>query len=102
MSQILGLEDSVDGVFIHPTAEIGDFVEIEGPCYIGKNCEIRHSAFLRKGSWICEDSVVGHSIESPMGDFHLPKPEDPRICQYLVPETERPEGPLKLASSNSQ
>ena len=63
MSQILGLEDSVDGVFIHPTAEIGDFVEIEGPCYIGKNCEIRHSAFLRKGSWICEDSVVGHSSE---------------------------------------
>ena len=63
MSQILGLEDSVDGVFIHPTAEIGDFVEIEGPCYIGKNCKIRHSAFLRKGSWICEDSVVGHSSE---------------------------------------
>ena len=28
-----------------------------------KNCEIRHSAFLRKGSWICEDSVVGHSSE---------------------------------------
>ena len=51
------------GVFIHPEAEIGDFVEIEGPCYVGANAEIRHSAFLRKGSWISEGAVVGHSSE---------------------------------------
>ena len=50
-------------VYIHPSAKIGEFVKIEGPCYIGKNSEIRHSAYLRKGSWICENTVVGHSSE---------------------------------------
>jgi len=52
-----------DGVFIHPSAKIGECVEIEGLCYIGENAEIRHGAYLRKGSWICRDSVVGHSSE---------------------------------------
>jgi NDP-sugar pyrophosphorylase family protein len=51
------------GVFIHPDAVVGDFVSIEGPCYIGANAELRHSAYLRKGSWICEGAVVGHSTE---------------------------------------
>ena len=49
--------------FIHPSASIGEFVRIEGPCYVGKNAEIRHAALLRKGSWICEGSVVGHASE---------------------------------------
>ena len=52
-----------DGVFVHPSASIGEFVRIEGPCYIGANAEIRHAALLRKGSWICEGSVVGHASE---------------------------------------
>ena len=52
-----------NGVFIHPTAEIDDSVKIEGPCFIGENSEIRHSAFLRRGSWICEGVVVGHCSE---------------------------------------
>lgn len=59
ITEIVGEE----GVFIHPDAIIGDFVNIEGPCYIGENAEIRHSAYLRKGSWICKDAVVGHSTE---------------------------------------
>ncbi len=52
-----------DGVFIHPSAIVGDFVEIEGACYIGENAVIRHGAFLRKGSWISEGALVGHSTE---------------------------------------
>ena len=52
-----------DGVFIHPSAKIADCVEIEGLCYIGENVEIRHGAYLRKGSWICKDALVGHSTE---------------------------------------
>lgn len=63
MSQLIRLADSDDGVIIHPSAKIGDFVRIEGPCYIGANAEIRHSAYLRKGSWICEGAIVGHSSE---------------------------------------
>ena len=61
-SQIENLCGS-EGVFIHPSASIGEFVRIEGPCYVGKNAEIRHAALLRKGSWICEGSVVGHASE---------------------------------------
>lgn len=59
LSELIG----PDGVFIHPSAIIGEFVSIEGPCYIGADVEIRHAAFLRKGSWICERAIVGHSTE---------------------------------------
>jgi len=52
-----------DGIFIDPSSSIGENVVIEGPCYIGANVEIRHGAYLRKGSWICEGSIVGHSSE---------------------------------------
>ena len=55
-----GLED---GVFIHPTAIIGKDTCIEGPAYIGSNVEIRHGAYIRPYSWICEGSVVGHCTE---------------------------------------
>jgi len=57
------LDDTGGPIYIHPTAEIGEFVKIEGPTYIGKNVKIRHSAYLRKGSWICNNAVVGHSSE---------------------------------------
>ncbi len=63
ISQIIRIIGSEEGVFIHPTATIGDFVEIEGPCYIGPGVEVRHCAFLRRGSWLCEGSLVGHSTE---------------------------------------
>ena len=36
ITEIVGEE----GVFIHPDAIIGDFVNIEGPCYIGENTTI--------------------------------------------------------------
>jgi len=59
----LSLDESNGKIHIHPSAKIGDFVRIEGPCYIGKGAEIKHSAFLRMGSWICENAIVGHSSE---------------------------------------
>jgi len=61
--QILSISGNEDGIIIDPSARIGDGVVIEGPCYIGPNAEIRHSAYLRSGSWICEGAVVGHSSE---------------------------------------
>ena len=48
---------------IHPSASIGEFVRIEGACFIGAGAEIRHSAYLRNGSWICEGAGVGHCSE---------------------------------------
>ena len=56
--------DTTNGpIHIHPTAKIDRFVKIEGPCYIGNGAEIRHAAYLRKGSWVCENSIVGHCSE---------------------------------------
>ncbi len=63
LSQICKLGGGVDGVTIHPSASIGDNVMIEGPCFIGENVEIRNYANIRKGSWICEGSIVGHCSE---------------------------------------
>ena len=62
-TQLSELTKDQDGVFIHPSATIGENVRIEGPCYIGANVDIRHSAYLRGGSWICDDAVVGHCSE---------------------------------------
>jgi NDP-sugar pyrophosphorylase family protein len=62
-AQIRKMEHNHHNSFIHPTAIIGEFVAIEGPCFIGKNVEIKHAAFIRKGSWICEGAMVGHSSE---------------------------------------
>lgn len=48
---------------IHPTAKIGDYVSIEGPCFVGPGAEIKSGAFLRRGSWICSGAIVGHCSE---------------------------------------
>ena len=53
-------------------------LELMGPCYIGANAEIRHSAYLRKGSWICEGAVVGHSTEVKNSIF-LPNSKAPHF-----------------------
>ena len=63
ISQIVEITGAEDGVLIDESAVIGEFVKIEGPCIIGPNAIIKHSAFLRPGSWICEGAVVGHSSE---------------------------------------
>ena len=38
-------------------------VLIQGPCFIGKNCLIRHGAFLRGGVILGDGCVVGHASE---------------------------------------
>ena len=57
------LETITEGVYIHQSSTIGDNVVIESPCFIGPNVQVRHGAYLRSGSWISEDAVVGHSTE---------------------------------------
>ena len=57
------IDTSAGQVYIHPSASVSQFVIIEGPCYIGANVEIRHAAYLRRGSWICDGAVVGHATE---------------------------------------
>lgn len=38
-------------------------VYIKGPALIGKNCEIRHGAYLRENVILCDGAVVGHDSE---------------------------------------
>ena len=47
-------------VYIHKMAIISDYVRIEGPCYIGKSAEIRHSAYLETGY------VMGQLLDTPL------------------------------------
>lgn len=66
------LEGSIspDAYLINPeliTIDSGTVVEpgayIQGPCYIGKNCQIRHGAYIR-GNVLTEDrAVIGHASE---------------------------------------
>tara|TARA_B100000579_G_scaffold350999_1_gene304950 strand:- start:1325 stop:1990 length:666 start_codon:yes stop_codon:yes gene_type:complete len=77
-SQIAKVSDSTDGIFIHEDAIIGDFVRIEGPSFIGPRAEIRHGAFIRGGSWICEGAVVGHASEIK-GSILLPWSKAPHF-----------------------
>lgn len=65
-------------VFIDKTALIHKYVRIEGPCYIGANTEIRHAAYLRRGSWISENAIVGHSSEVKNSIF-LPGSKAPHL-----------------------
>jgi NDP-sugar pyrophosphorylase family protein len=52
-----------ENVFADKTAKFAESVEIKGPVLIGKNCEIRHGAFLRENVIICDNCVVGNSTE---------------------------------------
>lgn len=46
-----------EGTVIHPS------VDIKGPAIIGRNCEIRHAAFLREGCIIGDNCIIGHASE---------------------------------------
>ena len=65
-------------VFIHDSAMIGPNVQIQGPVFIGRRAEIRHSAFLRPGCYISEDCVVGHSSEIK-NTLMMPKSKAPHF-----------------------
>ena len=57
--------DSTNGiVHIDDSAVIEPYVHIIGPAYIGPNATIRHGAYIREFSWICANSLVGHSSET--------------------------------------
>lgn len=62
-SQILSILGSDEESYIHPTAQICESAIIESPSYVGPNTIIRHGAYLRGGSWICEGALVGNSSE---------------------------------------
>ncbi len=56
------IDDSVGPVVIDENAEIGDFVKISGPCYIGKSVFVGDYSFVR-GSSLELGVVVGANTE---------------------------------------
>ncbi|MCL2254681.1 MAG: UDP-N-acetylglucosamine pyrophosphorylase [Lachnospiraceae bacterium] len=50
-------------IYVDKTAMISKYTEIKGPALIGKNCEIRHGAFLRENVIIGDNCVIGNSTE---------------------------------------
>ena len=58
------IDSSKGPVHIHSTAIIESSVHIIGPAYIGANTTIRHGAYIREYSWICDGALVGHASET--------------------------------------
>lgn len=50
-------------VYIHPTVKLPAYGCIEGPCYIGKNTELRPGTYIRGNVIIGESCVLGNSCE---------------------------------------
>ena len=51
-------------VYIGPGTRVGPGVYIEGPAFIGANCEIRHGALLRANTILADSAIVGHASET--------------------------------------
>ncbi|MCR5202067.1 MAG: UDP-N-acetylglucosamine pyrophosphorylase [Lachnospiraceae bacterium] len=52
-----------DNIWIAKSAKLYDNISIAGPCIIGKNTEVRPSAFIRGNAIVGENCVVGNSTE---------------------------------------
>ena len=59
----VSIDDTAGPICIDDRAIIGECVRIEGPCYIGPGAEVRHGAYVRPNSWLCEGAVLGHASE---------------------------------------
>lgn len=51
------------GIWIHPTARVADSAQLDAPCIIGPDTEVRHCAFIRGNALIGQGCVVGNSTE---------------------------------------
>lgn len=61
--ELLGNVTFIGNYFIDEGTKIYNGVTIEGPVYIGKNCEIKPGAYIRPGSIICDNCSVGFNSE---------------------------------------
>ena len=50
-------------VYIDPTVKLPPYGSIEGPCYIGKNTELRPGIYIRGNVIVGESCVLGNSCE---------------------------------------
>ncbi len=52
-----------DDVWVAKSAKIADSAQINGPCIIDENAQIRHCAFIRGNALVGKGCVVGNSTE---------------------------------------
>lgn len=52
-----------ENVWIHKSAKIFPSAYINGPCIIGRDTEVRHSAFIRESALVGDGCVIGNSVE---------------------------------------
>ena len=52
-----------EGIWIAKSARVAKSAEINGPCIIGENAEVRHCAFIRGNALVGDGAVVGNSTE---------------------------------------
>jgi len=55
--------EEADKIYIGPGAVVEPFAYIKGPCYIGRNTEVRHGAYIRGFVIVDDECVVGHTTE---------------------------------------
>ena len=55
--------EKAPGVWIHRTAGVADSAELNGPCIIGPETQVRHGAFIRGSALVGRGCVVGNSVE---------------------------------------
>lgn len=55
--------ENVEWISIGPGTQIEPGVLIRGPCWVGKNCVLRHGAYLREWVICGDDCQIGHSAE---------------------------------------
>ena len=60
---LIDVDSSKGEVYVHRDATVSTNVRFEGPVYVEAGAEIRHGAYLRPGSYISANCVVGHCTE---------------------------------------
>ncbi|HUB67896.1 MAG TPA: UDP-N-acetylglucosamine diphosphorylase [Candidatus Methylacidiphilales bacterium] len=63
LGRMVGKPEIGERVFIGGGTVIEPGVYIKGPAWIGPDCEIRHSAYIRENVIIGAGSVIGNSVE---------------------------------------
>ena len=56
-------EEIAPKVWVHKSAKISKSAELNAPCIIGENTEVRHCAFIRGSALVGKSCVVGNSTE---------------------------------------
>lgn len=59
----VSIDESQGVVHIAERVLIEPGVHIEGPAYIGPESQLRQGAYIRAGTWVCYQAVVGHVTE---------------------------------------